>query len=286
MSKNFNAFCKSPLTDAEAQLLKLCLDGKNDYHRTVKGTKTSLFLTLLRAEGQPYQDVDSSLMERYTLDSEALDRLFDLADHMIEVCVGRTKFNRHQSTSLLKSIEPDLIQFRARQTRLLKLVEEDQADLKEKQDKIVAAFQRACEGKDWDTLSWLYFDAMRPEPKAPKPVHIDENVIQLPQRPSTAKTDEKGGLCKLMQDFNHLPKLKIGDVLNQIGEPPILTQAGIFANQCKDRLKIFGTLIEFLSEMQESVSKQINTKGYLTAEPTQTSETRGTASPVKLTLVR
>ncbi|GEM_PF-3780680 len=279
MSKNFNAFCKSPLTDAESTLLEQCLNGHNDYHRVIKGTKTSLFLTLLRAEERPYQAIEGDLLPPCTLDHVALDRLFNLADHMSDICSGGLQANKQKRTALLKSIELDLMQFRAHQTKLLKFTEQDMADLEKKQNTVVANFKQACESKDWDTLSWLYFDVMKPAPKEPDGSLQGEKIIQFPQK----KSDNKKGLSKLMQDFNHLPKLRLGDVLDQIGEPPVLTQSAIFTGLCEDRIKIFGTIINFLAEMQESVSVQIRPRWPLTVQSAQSSMT---TVPTKLSLVR
>ncbi|MDD3021116.1 MAG: hypothetical protein PHX61_09115 [Alphaproteobacteria bacterium] len=278
MSKNFNAFCKSPLTDAETVLLEQCFDGKSDYHRKIKGTKTSLFLTLLRAEESPYQAIEGDLLTPYTLDHVALDRLFNLADHMSDICSGGLRANKQKGTALLKSIELDLMQFRAHQTKLLKFTEQDMADLEKKQNTVVANFKRACEGKDWETLSWLYFDAMKPTPKSLESLPENENIIQFPQK----DTGNKEGLNKLMQKFNHIPKLKLGDVLDQIGEPPILTHFAIFTGRCEDRIKIFETIIGFLTEMQDAVSVQIHPRSSLMVHPTQAASN----VPVKLSLVR
>jgi len=280
MKTAFQDFCRRPLTDSERSLL----DGMRIYtsvlHDSIpENSTTRFFLTLLRLEESCLEEEDRQEYKAdYLINWRELDHLFDLSDVM----------RKFDADTPLKKLEKDdfetmrqgrdvLGRFLVRQKKTLDDLNEDCKILKAQQDGLVVQFQIAAESKDWETLSWMYFQSKQNSERAAiLSQNNPEQVIAFPKN----KTNEQF-VEELKSKFDGLAKLYIGDLLDELGQPFVLTQSGHMYQQQLANANAYEVIVSFVKELHEHLSTT------LAAQIWASPKTGNTAQfPAKLVLVK
>lgn len=280
MKTAFQQFCRRPLTESQQSLL----DEMKPYTSHLaddipENSPTRLFYALLRLEETCIEEENrAEYANEYLINARELDQLFDLADTMRRLGLdGPTGRLRKDDLEALSQSRDILNRFLVRQKKTLDHLTEDCATLKENLDSMVIQFKIAVEGKDWETLAWLYFHSKEETQKAAViGQNNPEQVIPFPREKSAQQT-----AMKLKEKFSGLAKLYIGDFLDEFGEPFAVTQSGAMHQQQLANANAYEVVVSFVKELHEHLSTTLTAQ---TRPPHKTGNT--SQFPNKLVLVK
>ncbi|MDY0028949.1 MAG: hypothetical protein RBR86_03300 [Pseudobdellovibrionaceae bacterium] len=253
MKTAFQQFCHRPLTESEQLLLGEIKGYASRLPEDIlPNSPAHLFYTLLRLEETCIaEETRMEYANEYLLDRRELEQLFDLADTMrrLELNSPNSQLQKTDISTLIESRDI-LNRFLVRQKKTLDHLTEDCATLKENLDSMVVQFKIAVEGKDWETLAWLYFQSKEETQRAAIiGQNNPEQVIAFPKEKSAQQT-----IAELKEKFSALAKLYISDVLDELGEPFALTKTGELREQQLANTRAYDTIVTFIKGVHEHLS--------------------------------
>ncbi len=280
MKTAFQDFCCRPLTDSERSLLEGMKVYTSLLHSSIpENSTTRFFIALLRLKETCIEEEDRQEYEtEYLINSRELEHLFDLSDVMrkFDAETPRKKLGKDDFETMSQGRDV-LGRFLVRQKKTLDHLNEDCKALKAEKDGLVVQFQIAAESKDWETLSWMYFQSKQnSETAAILGQNNPEQVIAFPRNKTNAQFVEE-----LKSKFDGLAKLYIEDLLDELGQPFALTQSGRLYQQQLANANAYKVIVSFVKELHEHLSTTLATQ--IWASP----KTGNTAQfPAKLELVK
>lgn len=212
------------------------------------------------------EDEDVQGLRALRLTKGEIESLYDLADSMTQQTIRKTRtlIGNPEEKHALKNAETALGKILASYTRMHDISKKDRDECEQELADLTALFHSACNHKDLDTLSWLYFKSLKeytePDPEPVSVTKISANVFALPTRKAAEESDETTELeVESMKNMLDLSKPLVPEkVLENLGQFASYETLSDDRQSQINNMAHCATVIGFIRALQESIANHLN----------------------------